>query len=157
FYSEIPQPKPKAKPVAASAAAQVEVAPISADIFAAIEQFFGKNPELSKKAGLVFQFQLKGPDSVWTLDLKQGKVAAGGATPAECTLELSDADFMDMCAGKADAQKLYMGGKLKIAGNLMASTKLGFLTKLDPALVMAAARARAGAGGGAAAAAPASP
>src|SRR5690606_28533194 len=43
FYSEIPQPKPKAKPVAASAAAQVEVAPISADIFAAIEQFFGKN------------------------------------------------------------------------------------------------------------------
>lgn len=163
FYSEIPQPKPKAKPVAATASASAEATPISADIFAAIDQFLTKNPDQAKKAGLVFQFKLKNPESTWTLDLKDGKLAAGEAAPPECTLELNDADFMEMCSGKADPQKLYMSGKMKIAGNLMASTKLNFLTKLDPATVMAAARARVGAGGGdvvgngAAAAAPSTP
>ncbi|WP_434417737.1 SDR family NAD(P)-dependent oxidoreductase [Nannocystis pusilla] len=158
FYSEIPQPKPKAKPAAAAASASAEVTPTSADVFTAIDQFLGKNPDLAKKAGVVFQFKLKDPESVWTLDLKNGKLAAGEAATPECTLELTDADFMDMCSGKADPQKLYMGGKMKIGGNLMASTKLNFLTKLDPATVMAAARARAGAGGGgAAAAAPEAP
>jgi 3-hydroxyacyl-CoA dehydrogenase/3a,7a,12a-trihydroxy-5b-cholest-24-enoyl-CoA hydratase len=154
FYPEIPQPKPKAKPAAAPAA---EVVPTSADVFTAIGEFLGKNPDLAKKAGVVFQFKLKDPDSVWTLDLKNGAVAAGEAGTPECTLELSDADFMVMCAGKADPQKLYMSGKLKIGGNLMASTKLNFLTKLDPALVLAAARARVGGGGAAEAAAPKEP
>ena len=46
---------------------------------------------------------------------------------------MSDADFMDMCTGKADAQKLYFGGKLKISGNVMASQKLDFLKKIDAA------------------------
>lgn len=156
FYTEIPQPKPKAKPAATAAAA--EVVPTSADVFTAIGQFLQKNPELLTKAGVVYQFKLKDPESTWTLDLKTGKgLSAGETATPECTLELSDADFMAMCAGKVDAQKLYMGGKLKIGGNLMASTKLNFLTKLDPALVMAAAKARVGAGGGAAAEAPATP
>lgn len=35
-----------------------------------------------------------------------------------------------MTSGKADPQKLYFGGKLKITGNVMASQKLGFLAKL---------------------------
>ena len=146
LYSEIPQPKPKARP-ASAAAGPVEVHPISADIFAAIGQWFARDAALATKAQLVFHFKLKGPDSAWTIDTKQGKVLPGEVGTAECTLELSDADFMDMCTGKADAQKLYMGGKLKIGGNLMASTKLGFLTKLDPQLVLAAARARIGAAG----------
>ena len=38
---------------------------------------------------------------------------------------------MAMTSGKADPQQLYMGGQLKIAGNVMASTKLGFLKKID--------------------------
>jgi 3-hydroxyacyl-CoA dehydrogenase/3a,7a,12a-trihydroxy-5b-cholest-24-enoyl-CoA hydratase len=147
FYSEIPQPKAKAKPAAAAAGAAAQPTPISADIFAAIGQWFAKAPELATKGQVVFHFKLKGPDSAWTLDTKQGKVVQGESGAPECTLELSDADFMDMCTGKADAQKLYMGGKLKIGGNLMASTKLNFLTKLDPALVLAAARARVGAAG----------
>ena len=39
---------------------------------------------------------------------------------------------MDMTGGKADAQKLYFSGKLKISGNIMASQKLSFLQKIDP-------------------------
>ena len=37
-----------------------------------------------------------------------------------------------MVAGKADPQKLYFGGKLKISGDVMASQKLMFLKKIDP-------------------------
>src|SRR5690606_19749241 len=60
------------------------------------------------------------------------------------TLEMSDADFMDMCTGKADAQKLYFSGKLKISGDVMASQKLSFLKKLDPSRVVEAMKARIG-------------
>ena len=85
-------------------------------------------------------------------------VGKGETSPAECTLKIADADFMDMCTGKADAMKLFTTGKLKIAGNVMASQKLDFLRKIDPTDVVAAMKERtggaAGAGAGAAAATP---
>jgi 3-hydroxyacyl-CoA dehydrogenase/3a,7a,12a-trihydroxy-5b-cholest-24-enoyl-CoA hydratase len=81
---------------------------------------------------------------VWTIDCKANQVGPGETATPECTLDLSDADFMLMCTGKADPQQLFTGGKLKIGGNLMASMKLGFLKKLDPELVLAAMRARIG-------------
>ena len=148
FYTEIPNTAPRAKnPAATTAAAPAKLVTNSADVFTAIGQFLQKQPELAAKAGTIFQFKLSnsgGPDSTWTIDCKANKVGAGELAAPECTLEMSDADFMDMCAGKADAQQLYMGGKLKIGGNLMASMKLNFLKKLDPELVLAATRARAG-------------
>ena len=158
LYKEIPQPKPKAAPAKAAAPAAAAPAassePTSADVFVAIGRHLAKNPELAKKVQTVFQFKLTGPDSVWTLDLKGDKgVTQGAGEKADCTLELGDADFMGMCTGKLDAQKLYFGGKLKISGNVMASQKLQFLKQIDPEQAKAAvARAKAG---GAPAAAPA--
>jgi 3-hydroxyacyl-CoA dehydrogenase/3a,7a,12a-trihydroxy-5b-cholest-24-enoyl-CoA hydratase len=146
LYAEIP--KPKAKPVATattSATATASAEPISADVFAGIKDYFGKNAETVKKIGVVYQFKLTAPESVWTLDTKTGEVSAGAATPPGCTLELTDADFMAMCTGKADPMKLFMDKKLRISGDLMASQKLEFLKKIDPQTVMAAAKARGGA------------
>lgn len=40
------------------------------------------------------------------------------------TLNLSDADFAQLVSGKANAQRLFMGGKLKIKGNIMKATKM---------------------------------
>ncbi len=158
FYKEVPNTAPKAKPAATTATAAAPAMPNSADIFTAIGQFLQKDPAAAAKANTVFQFKLSDPASLWTIDCKANNVARGETAAPECTLELSDADFMAMCTGKADAQQLYMGGKLKIGGNLMASMKLNFLKKLDPELVLAAMRARVGAGGGEAApAAPAAP
>jgi 3-hydroxyacyl-CoA dehydrogenase/3a,7a,12a-trihydroxy-5b-cholest-24-enoyl-CoA hydratase len=81
----------------------------------------------------VFQFKLTGPDSAYVIDLKNGNgsVTEGTAEKADVTLELSDADFIAMATGKADPQKLYFGGKLKISGNVMASQKLMFLKEID--------------------------
>jgi 3-hydroxyacyl-CoA dehydrogenase/3a,7a,12a-trihydroxy-5b-cholest-24-enoyl-CoA hydratase len=135
----------------------------SAEAFAVIRDYIEKNGDLAGQIGKTYLFKLTGPDSAWTIDLKNGKgsVAEGGAS-ADCTLEMSDSDFRDMVAGKADAQKLYFGGKLKISGDVMASQKLMFLKKIDPARALEVVKKLRGAGGGgakpaAAAAAPAAP
>jgi 3-hydroxyacyl-CoA dehydrogenase/3a,7a,12a-trihydroxy-5b-cholest-24-enoyl-CoA hydratase len=157
LYEHVPQPKPKAAPVATAAPTASATEPTSADIFKAIGKHIAAHPELPQQVGKVFQFSLAAPASSWTVDVKNGagQVTAGEGQ-ADCVLELSDADFLAMCTGKADPQKLYFGGQLKIKGDIMASQKLSFLKKLDPALVIEAMRERAGGAGAPAAAAPAS-
>ncbi len=161
-FAEIPKAAAKKKPAAAAAnaSASVNLEPNSADVFTAITSFVAADKNLAGQIQTIFQFKLTAPDSTYTVDLKNGagSVGVGETVKPECTLELSDSDFMDMCTGKADPQKLYFAGKLKISGNVMASQKLTFLQKLDPQSVIDAAKARGGgAGGGASAeAAPAS-
>ncbi|MCC6749086.1 MAG: SDR family NAD(P)-dependent oxidoreductase [Deltaproteobacteria bacterium] len=155
LYDEVPKKKEKAKAAAApqAGAPAASAEPASADVFTAIGGYLKANPDMAGKVQTVFQFKLSNPDSLYTLDLKNGSgsCTVGETAKSECTLELSDADFMDMCTGKADPNKLYFGGKLKISGNVMASQKLTFLQKIDPAMVMAAAKARVASGGGGAA------
>jgi 3-hydroxyacyl-CoA dehydrogenase/3a,7a,12a-trihydroxy-5b-cholest-24-enoyl-CoA hydratase len=116
------------------AGAGAEGALSSADVFTAIEDHVARNPDIVGRVGKVFFFKLASPDSAWTIDVKNGKgaVVAGASGKADTTLELSDADFLAMTSGKADPMKLYMGGKLKITGDVMASQKLDFLKKIDP-------------------------
>jgi 3-hydroxyacyl-CoA dehydrogenase/3a,7a,12a-trihydroxy-5b-cholest-24-enoyl-CoA hydratase len=117
-----------------------------ADIFTGIEDHIVRHPELVSKIGKVFVFKLTSPDSAWTIDVKNGSGGVqSGAGQADCTLELSNADFMDMTGGKADAMKLYMGGKLKITGDVMASQKLDFLKKIDPKQALEAVTKKKGA------------
>jgi 3-hydroxyacyl-CoA dehydrogenase/3a,7a,12a-trihydroxy-5b-cholest-24-enoyl-CoA hydratase len=146
LYKEIPKPVAKPAAAAAKAAAQpaADLMPTSGDIFSAIGRYVKENPDAVKKVGVVYKFALSNPTSIWTVDLKNGagSVAQGETAPPECRLELADADFMDMCTGKADPQKLYFGGKLKISGNVMASQKLTFLSKIDPAWVVESMQAR---------------
>jgi putative sterol carrier protein len=40
------------------------------------------------------------------------------------TLLLSDAEFQSLIDGKANAQRLFMAGKLKIKGDVMKATKV---------------------------------
>jgi (3R)-3-hydroxyacyl-CoA dehydrogenase / 3a,7a,12a-trihydroxy-5b-cholest-24-enoyl-CoA hydratase / enoyl-CoA hydratase 2 len=144
YFAEIP--KPAARTVQ-QAAAPVEAAPISADLFRAVAAFVDKNPEAGKKAQTVFQFRLTDPPSLWTLDLKAGRVADSEIAAPDCTLTLSDADFMAMSTGNADPMKLFTTGKLKISGDMMAAQKLSFLKNITPDLVSAAMHERLAAGG----------
>lgn len=138
FYPEIPKAVAKAKSAggtgAAASGASPSNGPTSAQVFGALGAYIAKHPDVAAKAGVLYEWQLKSPDSVFTMDLKNapGGVTPGPATKPECTLEISDQDFLDMVAGKADAQKLYFAKKLKIGGNIMASQKLEFLKKMDP-------------------------
>lgn len=159
LYESIPmkaEKKKKAAPSQEKTAPAAAVSPTSADIFAAIGLFLAGTPGTGDKIGHVFQFVLSDPTTVWTIDVSSGdgSVSEGETHEPDCTLELSDSDFMDMCTGKADAQKLYFGGQLKIGGNVMASQRLSFLKKITPELVEQA-MAQRGDGVGEAAPAPA--
>lgn len=45
------------------------------------------------------------------------------------TLNLSDDNFAKLVAGKANAQKLFMSGGLKVKGDVMKATKLDPILK----------------------------
>src|SRR6185503_14887192 len=141
----------------ASAGAGAAPVPTSGDIFRAIGGFVQGNPTTAEKVKTSYLFKLSSPESSWTIDLSTppGTVSEGAAGTPACTLEMSDADFLAMATGQADAMKLFSTGKLKISGDVMASQKLGFLKKITPEMVLAETTRRTG--GGAAAAAPAAP
>jgi (3R)-3-hydroxyacyl-CoA dehydrogenase / 3a,7a,12a-trihydroxy-5b-cholest-24-enoyl-CoA hydratase / enoyl-CoA hydratase 2 len=157
LFKEIPQPKAKAAAASAPAAKAAAAAEDpSGDVFIGIRDYVEKNPAVVEKVKTIFEFNLKGPDATWTIDLKNGKgsVFEGkGSDKADTFLEISAADWLAMATGQADPQKLYFEGKLKISGNVMASQKLSFMKKIDPEQAKAAIAAhKAKSGGGAAAA-----
>jgi len=141
LFTEIPRPKPKVEAPPAPSAPQPKApeGPSSEDVFIAIADHIRTTPEITK-IGHVYFFKLTKPDGAYTVDLKNGggKVELGAAQKADCTLELSDRDFVDMASGKLDPQKLYFEGRLKISGNVIASQKLEFLKKIDPKAAEAA-------------------
>ena len=107
-----------------------------------------------KKGGAIFAFTLKndkGDTADWFVDLKEtGKVGKGTAPEGKkpggefstytkgylrtimarradlstVTMILSDVDWAKLISGKANAQKLFMSGKLKIKGDVMKATKI---------------------------------
>jgi len=134
FYEEIPTKKTKAPvKVAASALAAAKPVMSAAVVFKAIGAYLGKHPELIEKVATNYLFELSEPAGQWTIDLKEkGTVLEGAVGKADCTIKMLDSDFMAMTKGEADAQKLFFSGKMKISGDIMASQKLDFLSKLDP-------------------------
>ncbi|KAH6985894.1 SCP2 sterol-binding domain-containing protein [Ilyonectria sp. MPI-CAGE-AT-0026] len=126
-------------------------------INAAINASDADRQDAIKQGKGVYAFKLKnkaGEEASWHIDLKEsGKVAAGlGEKPTGMyaqllkdkavfrvlifTLSLSDENFGKLVAGKANAQRLFMSGKLKVAGDVMKATKL------DPILKKAQTKAK---------------
>jgi len=106
----------------------------SSAAFDAISQSLTANPadrkDAIKKGGAIFSFELKkdGKSESWYIDLKETGTVGKGAAPegkkANVTLVLSDEDFGKLVSGKANAQKLFMSGKLKVRGDVMKATRM---------------------------------
>ncbi|KAF3058083.1 Fatty acid-binding protein [Daldinia childiae] len=81
-----------------------------------------------KQGNAIFAFNIKnkaGETESWHIDLKEkGTVATGLGEKPTVTLSLSDEDFGKLVTGQANAQRLFMSGKLKIKGDVMKATKL---------------------------------
>ncbi|KAI0156968.1 SCP2 sterol-binding domain-containing protein [Xylariaceae sp. FL1272] len=86
-----------------------------------------------KQGNGVYAFTLKnkaGETQSWHIDLKEtGAVGDGLGNKPNVTLSLSDEDFGKLVAGSANAQRLFMSGKLKIKGDVMKATKLDPIMK----------------------------
>jgi len=85
--------------------------------------------DLVKSTGAIYQWNLQTSNGLkhFTIDLKNGDgdVHEGAAKSADCTLTLSEADFISLTEGKLNSQQAFMAGKLKIAGNMSLAIKLG--------------------------------
>lgn len=88
------------------------------------------------KAAIVITLKNKeGKDQSWLLDLKnEGSLKKVDSVPkADVQLLLKDADFVKLANGKANGQKLFMNGKLKVKGNMMKATAIESIFKqIDP-------------------------
>jgi len=76
----------------------------------------------------VYQFELTGGEpGTWHLNMATGNGSCGqGAPPstADCTMTMDSADFISMFKGKLKPTAAFMGGKLKIQGNMGKALKL---------------------------------
>ncbi|CZS98532.1 probable peroxisomal protein POX18 [Rhynchosporium agropyri] len=103
----------------------------SSESFDAINEALSSDAERKdaiKQGNAIFAFTLKnkaGETESWHIDLKnKGQAAKGLGEKPTVTLSLSDEEFGKLVAGKANAQRLFMSGKLKVKGDVMKATKL---------------------------------
>lgn len=80
----------------------------------------------STQALIVFKLTNKEKKTeAWFLDLKKsGEVGKGDKENADITLSLTEENFAALVSGKANAQKLFMSGKLKVKGNVMKAAAI---------------------------------
>lgn len=84
------------------------------------------------KAVIVITLKNKeGKEQSWVLDLKKdGTITKAESAPKnDVQLLLKDADFVKLASGKANGQKLFMNGKLKVKGNMMKATAIDSVFK----------------------------
>ena len=100
--------------------------PKSDALFKQMKEAIAKDGKaLVKKVKGVYQFIIKG-GSNWVVDLKNGdgKVEQGKVKKANCTITISDADFVALSEGKLNPQQAFMSGKIKLKGNMALAMKL---------------------------------
>ncbi len=84
-------------------------------------------PDVVAKIGAVYQFNISGPNGgAWSVDCTApgGKVTAGTSAGAKCTVDATDAHFLDIVNGRLNPQMAFMSGKLKIKGDMGLAMKL---------------------------------
>ena len=89
---------------------------MSEQTFEAIKAALEADPKLGGKVGGVLAFVLTGPDSEWVVDCKKSTVTKGSGK-ADCTITLSEDNFIALASGKLNGMQAFMSGKMKIKGS----------------------------------------
>ncbi len=86
-----------------------------------------ENPDSAKATNAIYVFNLTGDEGgTWTLDFKKDDdfVSEGESEDAECTVTMSDSDFVDMWQGNLNPAQAFMMNKISIEGNMGLAMKL---------------------------------
>jgi putative sterol carrier protein len=102
------------------------------EMFTEMQKRMDGNP--TKLAGIkaVYQFDINGADpGVYSVAIADGKgmVAEGPHPSPNITITIASNDFADMVEGKLDGIAAFMGGKLKVKGDMMLAMQLQSLLK----------------------------
>ena len=103
---------------------------MSAAIFEKIKAALAGDPKLGAKVGGVLAFVLTGPSGdrgEWVVDCKKSTVTSGSGK-ADCTITISEENFLALVSGKLQGMQAFMSGKMKIKGNMGLAQKFGALT-----------------------------
>jgi F420-dependent oxidoreductase-like protein len=95
-------------------------------IFERMAKRVAETPDLAAKIGASFQFNLTGAQSGnWVVNLKHAaEVRSGSINNADCTITMSDSDFVALATGELNPMTAFSSGKLKLQGNPMTAMKL---------------------------------
>ena len=95
------------------------------DVFSGIQAKFDEGSVGDFSATYLFDLDGSG-SSQWTIRITdgQGAVEEGDAGDSTCNINMSVENFVNMVTGKANAQMLFMQGKLKVSGNMGQALKL---------------------------------
>jgi putative sterol carrier protein len=102
------------------------------DIFNEMQKRMDANPGKLGGIKAVFQFELTGTDPgnyYVTVGDGGAKVSEGAAASPNVTITMASSDFADMVEGRLDSMAAFMGGKLKVTGDMMLAMQLQSLLK----------------------------
>lgn len=94
--------------------------------------------EIVEEVDAVYRFDVKTESGVksWLVDLKNGsgsiKDVSGSDEKGDCAIQMNEGDFVKLFKGELDGQTAFMGGQLKIKGDMMLAMKLESLTEAIP-------------------------
>ena len=100
-----------------------------ADFFETVAKAAAANPEAATAPDAIFQFELTGDNGgTWVLDLKKGKTSDFVSTTANpdagATIHVDSADWVAMVSGDLDPMQAFMGGKIRIDGDMSLAMNL---------------------------------
>lgn len=102
------------------------------EIFDQLARRLQANPAKFQGVNATFQFRLTGEDGGSyhvTVAGDDVTVEAGEAAAAGCTVTMAAADFKAMVAGQLNPVAAFMGGKLRLDGDMALAMKLQSLLK----------------------------
>lgn len=85
-------------------------------------------PEKAAAVNAIVELEITGANGgTWTVDCTKpgGEVKAGSSGAAKLTVIMLDTDFSDMFDGKLNPQAAFLGGKVKVKGDIALALKLG--------------------------------
>jgi putative sterol carrier protein len=84
-----------------------------------------ENKSQAASIGAVFKFALDGDGGgKFIVNLKDNPGVSEGDGPADCTINMTAQDFVDLTEGKANGQQLFFTGRLKVEGDMSLALRL---------------------------------
>jgi putative sterol carrier protein len=102
-----------------------EAATSAQQVFAMMPTRF--NAAAAAGVNATYQFDLTGDGGgTWQVKVGPGgaEVSEGAPGPANITITMAAGDYLDMINGKLNPQMAFMGGKLKIKGDMSLALKM---------------------------------